>query len=99
MAKTYNIFQGDDDAVNGPNTSEREATTRARATAVKGFDGNGNAIYAGSDRTNHKTEWWQLDNYTWDNYEYTDSRKGGRALRTESLRIRACYVGPLLDEP
>lgn len=95
VAKTYNLLQGDDDAVNGLNTSEREATTRARATAVKGFDSYGSAIYAGSDRTNHKTEWWHPDNYTWDNYEYTDSRKGGRALRTESLRIRACYVGPL----
>lgn len=99
VAKTYNWLQGDDDAVNGSNAFEREATTRARATAVKGFDSNGNAIYAGSDRTNHKTEWWHSDNYTWDNYEYTDSRKGGRALRTVSLRIRACYVGPLLDEP
>lgn len=89
---------GDDEHVNSI-VYEREATTRARATAVKGFDSNGNAIYAGSDRTNHKTEWWQPDNYTWDNYEYTDSRKGGRAWRTESLRIRACYVGPLLDEP
>ena len=94
VAKKYNLLQGDDDNVNGSNLLVREATTRARATAVKGFDSNGNAIYAGSDRTNH-ADWWESVDYTWDNYEYTDSRKGGRALRTESLRIRACYVGPL----
>lgn len=66
-------------------TAEYEERTRARATAVIDFDSNGNAIYAGSDRTGS----W--GDYTWDNYE---EGRGGRALRTTSLRIRACYVPP-----
>ena len=67
-----------------------EETSRARATKVKGFetDNEGNivAIYAESGSENND------DNYTNENGE------GGRALRSTSLRIRACYVGAVSNE-
>lgn len=75
------IFGGDNDNLN-LGTEEGEAQGYARATAVKGFDSDGNAVYAGSDRTG------RFGDYTWDNYE---DGNGGRAKRNTSLRIRACY--------
>ena len=91
-AKTYYSlvwFEWVED-VNGLNTSEDEKTTYARSTAVAGFESNGAPIYAKSDRTNHGPV--LRPDYEWDNYE---DGKGGRALRTQSLRIRACCIGPL----
>ena len=61
----------------------REETTRARATKIIGFDGSGNPDYAESGSLNN------TDNYT------DEDGTGGRALRTQSLRIRACYTGPV----
>lgn len=73
-----------------------EETSRARATKVKSFirnpeDGTIKAVYAESGNEEAGDD--NPDNYT------DEDGEGGRALRTESLRIRACYVGPLLDEP
>ena len=62
---------------------ESEETSRARATKVIGFNDDGTADYAESGSTNGD-----------DNFTGMDGTKG-RALRTESLRIRACYVGPV----
>lgn len=62
---------------------ETEETSRARATKVIGFNDDGTADYAESGSTNGD-----------DNFTGMDGTKG-RALRTESLRIRACYVGPV----
>ena len=88
-AKTYYSFSllppSRYEDVNGLNTEEEEKTTYARATAVIGFDEEGEPQYAKSDRTG------SILNYRWDNYE---DGNGGRALRTTSLRIRACYVPP-----
>lgn len=64
-----------------------EETSRARATKVKELrenaDGTITPVYAESGSED------DTDNYEGENGE------GGRALRTTSLRIRACYVGPI----
>ena len=64
-----------------------EETSRARATKVKELrenaDGTITPVYAESGSED------DTDNYVGENGE------GGRALRTTSLRIRACYVGPI----
>jgi len=76
--------------VNGLNSSVDEKNTYARSTAVIGFDSSGKAEYAPSNRTD--TNPGLGTDYRWDNYE---DGNGGRALRTTSLRIRACYAGPV----